>query len=211
MKSKLSLQLPFLGSWFVFWGGDSKELNHHAGTASQRYGFDFVKTGKDGTFYHGDVRSNNKSLSFGQAVLAAADGVVIEAVGTVRDNKPGDINTHTILGNYLLIEHSKDEYSVLAHLQQHTLKVKAGDKVRAGQHVASCGNSGYSTDAHIHFHLQDASILATMDEEYNKVHVAMGIKAYFSSVIVEREDGRRDRILYSPIKGDTVHTRLAQD
>jgi hypothetical protein len=211
VKSKLSLQLPFLGSWFVFWGGDSKELNHHYSTASQRYAFDFVKTGKDGAFYHGAERTNNKSLSFGQAVLAAADGTVVEAVGTVRDNKPGDINTSAILGNYLLIEHSSSEYSVLAHLQQHTLKVKAGDKVRAGQHVASCGNSGYSTDAHIHFHLQDSSILATVDEQYQPVNVAMGIKAYFSSVIVEREDSRRDRILYSPIKGDAVRTRLAKD
>lgn len=210
MKSKLSLQLPFLGSWFVFWGGDTKELNHHYGTASQRYAYDFVKTGKDGNFYRGAEHTNSSSLSFGQAVLAPADGIVVEAVATVRDNKPGDLNPYAILGNFILIEHAKDEYSVLAHLQQHTLKVKAGDNVRAGQNVASCGNSGYSTDAHIHFHLQDSSILATMDESFNKVNVAMGIKAYFTSVVVERKNSHKDRILYAPIKGDTVHTRLAE-
>ena len=48
-------------------------------------------------------------------------------------------------------------YAFYAHLQPGSLKVKLGDKVRRGQVVGLVGNSGNSTEPHLHFHVSDAN------------------------------------------------------
>ena len=58
-------------------------------------------------------------------------------------------------GNYLLLQHSPREYSLLAHLKPGSLLVRQGESVRQGQPVAACGNSGNSSEPHLHFQLQD--------------------------------------------------------
>ena len=47
-------------------------------------------------------------------------------------------------------------YAVYAHLQRGSLAVREGDTVRAGQQLARCGNTGDSTEPHLHFQLMDA-------------------------------------------------------
>jgi murein DD-endopeptidase MepM/ murein hydrolase activator NlpD len=42
-------------------------------------------------------------------------------------------------------------------LQPGSLKVKVGDKVRRGQVLGLVGNSGNSTEPHLHFHVSDAN------------------------------------------------------
>ena len=48
-------------------------------------------------------------------------------------------------------------YPVYAHLQPGSLRVKLGDKVRRGQTLGLVGNSGNSTEPHLHFHITDAN------------------------------------------------------
>lgn len=184
------MQLPFKGEWTVFWGGDTKEQNYHVVAKMQKNAFDMIITNADGKSYRTDGKNNEDYYAFGQALTAPCAAEVVFAVDGVKDNIPGKMNTMLTLGNSVLLKTLNDEYILFAHFKQGTVKVKQGDKVKAGQLLGQCGNSGNSSEPHLHFHIQDA-------EDFN---VATGIKCFFDQVKVNgvvKSD-------YSPVKGDKV-------
>jgi murein DD-endopeptidase MepM/ murein hydrolase activator NlpD len=54
-------------------------------------------------------------------------------------------------GNFLILEHGKDEFTEFRHLQRGSIPVKTGDRVAAGQLIGRCGNSGNAVTPHLHF------------------------------------------------------------
>lgn len=60
-----------------------------------------------------------------------------------------------LAGNHVVIKHDKNEYSFLAHLKQDSIRVKENDKVKRGQKIALCGNSGNTSEPHLHFQIQN--------------------------------------------------------
>lgn len=201
MSSKtVGFSLPFNGEWLTFWGGDTAEQNHHHSVQSQRYAFDFIVVAADGRFVKTDGKTNNDYYSFGLDVLAPADGEVVEAVDGLRDNAPKETNNFNFCGNYIMIKHDEKTYSILGHLQQGSVAVKRGEKVKKGQTVALCGNSGNTTDPHLHFHVQDSDIFARVDESFSWHDVAKGVKVYFSHIRVNGEIQTN----HSPVKGERV-------
>ncbi|MFD1884576.1 M23 family metallopeptidase [Paenibacillus wenxiniae] len=147
-------QLPFQGDWFVFWGGHTVLQNYHYAVPAQRYAYDFVQL-KDGMSYSGDPKLNQSYHAFGQPALAPADGTVINVVNNIADNEPvGKMNPAQPSGNMVIIQHG-DEYSMLAHLEKGSVTVQKGDKVKRGQEIGKIGNSGNSSEAHLHFQVSD--------------------------------------------------------
>ena len=73
------------------------------------------------------------------------------AEGTVREL----LGPGRILGNHLVLDLGDGVYAALAHLRRGSLRVRPGDRVAAGQQLAACGNSGNSTEPHLHFQLMD--------------------------------------------------------
>ena len=59
-------------------------------------------------------------------------------------------------GNRVLIAHGNQEYSLLSHLKQNSIKVKQGAKVKQGDVVGECGNSGVSDAPHLEYRLQNS-------------------------------------------------------
>ena len=192
-----SLRLPFEGPWMVFCGGDTKELNQHHDVANQRYAFDFLRVDKNGKSHKNDGTSNEDYFAFGQKVLAPADGEVTDVIEGVRDNTPGSLNPYSALGNAVIIKHQEHEVSVLAHFKQNSICVKVGDKVKKGQLLGLCGNSGNSSEPHIHYHLQNTPV----------VQDGTGIKCVFSSIVVGRDNKTRTEETYSPVKNDIVENK----
>jgi murein DD-endopeptidase MepM/ murein hydrolase activator NlpD len=193
-KHETTLRLPFDGQWFVFWGGDTKELNHHHDSLPQRFAFDFVMVDKTGTTHQGEGKRNEDYYAFGQPVLAPADGVVTEVISGVRDNTPGSMNPFSAVGNAVMIQHREHEVSVLAHFQQGSIRVKPGERVKRGQVLGLCGNSGNSSEPHVHFHLQNTPIIQD----------ATGIRCTFDKLTVTKDGKSEAKTGYSPIKGDLV-------
>ena len=193
-KNTTELSLPFKGRWFVFWGGDTQELNQHHDTPNQSFAFDFVVVDKDGKTHKGEGRVNEDYYAFGKEVLAPADGIVTEVINGVADNVPTSMNPYSALGNAVTIQHGEHEVSVLAHFKLGSIKVKVGDRVKSGQAIGLCGNSGNSSEPHIHYHLQNTPVIQD----------GTGIKCYFDKVGVMKNDSTETKSNYSPVKGDVV-------
>jgi murein DD-endopeptidase MepM/ murein hydrolase activator NlpD len=204
MKHKTNLHLPFIGAWFTFWGGDTEELNAHHGIVPQDFAIDFTKTDGRNRFMNGSGLNNDDYFAFGQDILAPADGIVIESCDGMRDNKPGILNNHNLLGNYIIIEHCKGEYSLLAHLKQHSVLASIGNPVKQGQKIAECGNSGHSSAPHLHFQLQSSDLFIRTGILKKEVSIAKGIKPYFTNIAITRDGNNCRENTYSPIKGDLV-------
>ena len=193
-KNEIRLSLPFKGRWQIAWGGDTKELNQHHDVPNQRFAFDFLGANEEGETRKGEGTINEDYFAFGREILAPADGKVTDVINGVRDNVPGSMNPYSGLGNAVFIQHREYEVSVLAHLKLGSIKVKVGDKVKRGQVIGLCGNSGNSSEAHLHYHLQNTPIIQD----------GTGIKCYFEKVIVTDKGDRKAKKNYSPIKGEVV-------
>jgi murein DD-endopeptidase MepM/ murein hydrolase activator NlpD len=58
-------------------------------------------------------------------------------------------------GNHVFIDLGNDEFALLAHLKKGSIPVSHGDLVNAGDVIGLCGNSGNTSEPHLHFHIQD--------------------------------------------------------
>ena len=184
--------LPFKGVWTVFWGGDTKEQNYHVESLAQKNAFDIMVYDERGSTHKGNGLINEDYYAFGKELFAPCDGEVVLVVDGVKDNVPGTLNPIYIPGNTVVIKTSKGEYVFFAHFKQHSIVVKQGQQVKTGELLGLCGNSGNSSEPHLHFHLQNVEdmILAT------------GAKCFFDKIKVNgvlRSD-------YSPVKGDKIET-----
>ena len=147
------MRLPFEGEWFVFWGGRELKQNYHAANRNQRFAYDFVMH-RDGKSHQGDGLALGDYYCWGQPLLSPADAVVVEAVDGLPDQPIGSMDRKHPAGNHLILDLGNGEYALLAHFQQNSLRVKAGDAVKKGETLGLCGNSGNTSEPHLHFHLQ---------------------------------------------------------
>ena len=184
------LVLPFKDSWTVLWGGDTKEVNYHVEVAVQKGAFDFIITDSKGKAYKTDSKTNEDYYAYGKDILAACDGEVVLAVDGIKDNLPGNTNPMFVTGNTVLIKTNKDEYILYAHFKQHSIDVKEGQMVKQGQVLGQCGNSGNSTQPHLHFHIQNVEDMS----------MATGAKIYFSKIVVNGIS----KTDYSPVKDQCI-------
>ncbi len=180
---------PFSGETFVFWGGETVAQNYHMAQEVQQYAYDILMV-KDGASYTGDSKRNENYYVFGQDILAPCDAKVVKITKGVYDNIPGEMNREQLLGNSIVLETEKKEYLLFAHLKQGSLLVKEGAQVKQGQVMAQCGNSGNSTEAHLHLQLQNVA----------DFFQGTGAKLYFDNILVNgtlKSD-------YIPVKEDFV-------
>jgi murein DD-endopeptidase MepM/ murein hydrolase activator NlpD len=144
------LSLPFRGAWRVILGNNAAPT--HRGL-SGRFAWDFMAVDEwGGTRAEDAPRGLNEGyLSFGQEILAPADGRVVALQDGTPDNEAQHRPNSPYGGNYIVIEHAPGEFSLLGHLQNGSVEVKIGQTVQRGQRVARCGNSGNTSQPHLHF------------------------------------------------------------
>ena len=154
------LQLPVAGTWWVFWGGSEERENRHAVAPDQRHAYDLVTWRRRGTARRRGTR-NEHYFAFNRRVVAPADGLVVEARDGVRDNRPQVElrNPAAPAGNHVVLALGGGRYVVLAHLRRGSVGVRVGEHVRAGARLGRVGNSGNSSEPHLHVHVQDSPTL----------------------------------------------------
>ncbi len=127
----------------------------------ERFAVDWVKIGENGFTYQGDPSKNESYHAYKSPIYAAAPGKVIAVKDGIPENTPTSksmavpINLETIGGNYVMVHLGSHQYAFYAHLIPGSIKVKTGDILKSGDPIALLGNSGNSTEPHLHFHIID--------------------------------------------------------
>lgn len=162
-RYSLPFRAPAEGEWFVFNGGPDEETSHPWDLVAQRYAYDFVMV-VDGSLRRWREGAEGRELGdyfcYDEPILAPADGVVAAVKDGIRDApRPGtgwlDPTARHVAGNHVVIEHAGGEYSFLAHLIPGSITVDVGERVARRREVGRCGNSGNSSEPHLHFQVQD--------------------------------------------------------
>ena len=161
-------------------------LTQHRKALSQEFGFDVMGAGPieegHGPFLRSaDAQSLSDYPIFHREVVAVGDGTVAEAgVGFPESlmSNPAEFSEERfkelgkdlvekigyqnyLSGNYIVIDHENGEFSFYAHLSEDTIRVKPGDRVIKGDVIAAVGNTGHSSEPHLHFQLMDSKDFLT--------------------------------------------------
>jgi hypothetical protein len=180
----VELRLPFTGWWLAVRTPADRVPSHGTHFGGQSYAIDFVAVDADRrTAVTRDWRSLLASepparfLGFGQPILAPADGRVV----AVHDGEPDHparrsplagipyaltqasrlrAGMDAVLGNHVILQVADaGPYVLLAHLREQSIVTRVGELVETGQPLAACGNSGNSTEPHLHLQAMDSEDL----------------------------------------------------
>ena len=177
-KQKSEYILPFAGKWTVFNGGIDENLRH-GGSASQTYAYDFIIMDDEGKSFQGSATDLHSYYCYAKDIVAPADGEVVKVRKRAKDSFVDGVNVYCdsldIRGNYITIKHNDNEYSTLAHLMPNSITVKVGDKVKQGDIIAKCGNSGNTSEPYLHFQFQSKK----------SFFLSVGLPIAFSGIITQ--------------------------
>ncbi len=149
----VSLQFPLrLGSYAVGNGGANASLNSHADVRAQSFALDIVKIDGLGFRALGLLPEDlERYRIFGDAVYSPCDGEVIAAVDRYHDQVPPSADREHRAGNHVVVW--CDGLSVLlAHLKRGSVSVAVGKRVATTSVVGLVGNSGNTSEPHLHIH-----------------------------------------------------------
>ena len=178
----LLLDFPFSGRWTVQNSPANRVPSHGTHLFGTAYAIDFVAVDASGRSAPPSFRSlfgtepPEAFTGFGAPVLAPVSGTVaavhdgepdhearrsplslagyaLSQPSRVRRGAPGIAGNHVVLA---VGSGTGGSYVLLAHLRRGSVSVAAGDAVAAGSPVGECGNSGNSTEPHVHVQATDS-------------------------------------------------------
>lgn len=181
VASSLTVHPPVEGRWLGMNSPASKTPSHGVRAYGQTYAIDLVHEPAEGlrpAFGGATMRVPTAYPAFEQPILAMTDGTVVRASGWRRDHRArsnwagfiylmveGAIREiggpGFVVGNHVTIRTDDGVYATVAHLQRGSLTVTVGDRVIAGEQIGRCGNSGNSSEPHVHAQLMDRAPLWT--------------------------------------------------
>ena len=190
---------PLRGVWYAGYGASFH--TGHRWAVPEEFALDIAKIGESGLSHKGDGTRFDDYYAYSADVLAAANG----RVTSIANDQPEDPSAMqrpnetqeayfarlqkeqaerlakgltAIAGNYVMIDHGKNEHSLYAHLQPGSVRVRVGDQLKAGDVIGKLGSSGNSTEPHLHFQVCDKP---------NPLMCA-GIPVNFSNVTIQWAD-----------------------
>lgn len=153
------------GAYVVGQGGNSPILNYHNVYESQKYALDIVAINVWGAraagLYPSDV---TRYVIFGHTVYSPCDGTVTRAVDGLPDLSPPESDRENRAGNHVVIA-CQGVNVLLAHLRQGSVAVREGEDVVTGQPIGQIGNSGNTSEPHLHVHAVRADDPASFEGE----------------------------------------------
>jgi Peptidase family M23 len=170
------LDPPVKGRWIVLNGPAERVPSHGTHGHGQTFALDLVyepAPGERPKFGHGPAFGDPAEFpAFGENVLAPADGRVVAVHDRARDHRTRSTwpafaymvlesfgreaaGSRFVLGNHVVLDVGGERYALVAHLQRGSAAVRPGQEVRRGELVGRCGNSGNSSEPHVHFQLMD--------------------------------------------------------
>ncbi len=148
------------GTYYIGQGGNSPTINYHNTNPTQRYALDIVKLNVLGNRANGLYpRSLTHYAIFGETLYSPCAGTIGDTVNDLPDFLPPTRDSpverlrqrQKPAGNHILLK-CKEADVLMAHLQRGSIKIQEGESVTVGQAIANIGNSGNTTEPHLHIH-----------------------------------------------------------
>ena len=151
----VDLASPLRGAHVVLNGGVSPFTNAHFRVRPQDYALDIVGVNAFGAraSLFGSSRDLESYVIYGDPVFSPCDGRISVVVDDLPDHIPPARDTENPAGNHVLIECGGIEVLV-AHLREHSVQVAVGEVVAAGDALGEVGNSGNTSEPHLHIHAE---------------------------------------------------------
>ena len=155
------------GTYLVVNGGSNIKVNQHLMTLDtsiarfqtfrgQSYGVDIVKLDEWGLRANGLQPPDPSQYNiYGEPVYAPCAGQVVAAQDGLPDMQVPQTDRLHMAGNHVLLR-CIDADVLLGHFKPGSLRVRMGDAVAVGQAVGSAGNSGNTSEPHLHIHAQQS-------------------------------------------------------
>lgn len=164
------LAFPLEGGRFVVaQGGGIGFLNHHSDHHAQRHALDITAVNAAGFRAAGLLPEVPARYAiFGKTVISPCDGIVIAARDGLPDLPPPTRDRENPSGNHVVL--LCDGLQVeLAHLRQGSVVARPGADVVAGARIGEVGNSGNTTEPHLHIHAVDPQTGAGVQMSFDGV------------------------------------------
>lgn len=216
--------LPFDGEWIVGSTPADRVPSHGTDFLGVGYAIDFISvdnkrrtSSKIGwrTFFGSEKPEN--FYAFGKSILSPVSGKIVKIHNGENDHNayrsiftiiPYILSQHkrikegieSIAGNYIIIKvENSDHYVAIVHLKMNSITVEENQKVAVGDMIAKCGNSGNSTQPHIH-------IQAMTSLNFNSTR---GVPLYFEKYIQIKKGSEKEMLrgISFPEKGALVYTQ----
>ncbi|MFK8059786.1 MAG: DUF3887 domain-containing protein [Polaribacter sp.] len=188
-RNTTKMILPFNEEWTVGWGGTKVKNNYHVAHNNQKYAYDlFIKKG--GKTYKNNKSKNENYFVFGKQIIAPCDATVVKVIKGVKDNIPGVLNPKQVSGNTVILKTVNNEFILFAHFKENSIRVMENQIIKQGDILGLCGNSGNSSEPHLHLSLQNVA----------DTNIATGGKLFFDTIKVNgiiKKD-------YIPIKNEKI-------
>ncbi|MEL0627059.1 M23 family metallopeptidase [Salinibacterium amurskyense] len=202
-REPISVLAPVTGRWSALNSPATRVPSHGVRAYGQTYAVDLIFDPKERERPAFDtgmaLRYPNEYPAFGEPVRAMIDGVVVRSSDSQRDHRArssvlgfmymmieGTIREiggpRLVVGNHITIRSNDGVHALVAHVKQHSALVKVGDSVVAGQPIAACGNSGNSSEPHVHAQLMDRASAWT----------GHGVPMLFADITIDDETEKRD-------------------
>ncbi|MDI6103164.1 M23 family metallopeptidase [Actinoplanes sp. NEAU-A12] len=175
-RPAVDLAPPVHGRWVALNSPGTAVPSHGVRAYGQTYAVDLLRPSPGAPATIGwslRTRPPESYPCFGAPVLAMAPGTVIRATDTQRDHRSRDTwpallwmmtveafarelaGVSRILGNHVIVEHDDGTWAAYAHLRHGSAQVRPGDRVTAGRQLAEVGNTGNTSEPHLHVQLMD--------------------------------------------------------
>ncbi|MEC3456426.1 M23 family metallopeptidase [Bacillus thuringiensis] len=169
MSPKAVVRVPLNERALIGWGGDRLETNYHVIKPNERWAYDILMP-------PAEVKSSmlEDYGIYGAEVMAPASGTVVSINNDEKDVVPGEDDFQSMAGTHIYLRLDESgTFLILAHLKKGSIKVREDQHVNEGEVLAQVGNSGSSSEPHLHIHHQR--------QDPSKVHMffAEGLPLYF--------------------------------
>ena len=177
MLQAVDLAYPFQGRWLTQNSPANRVPSHGTTVFATSFAIDFVPVNEAGRTAPITLRSlvraepPERFPGFGRLILAPVQGVVVGVHQAALDHQSfrglpsvGYALTQRrralagwpeLAGNHVMIETRHGAVVAVCHLQRGSVQVQLGQEVRPGQTLGRCGNSGNSTEPHVHLQAID--------------------------------------------------------
>lgn len=151
--STVSLAFPLRSGWYyVVHGGNSIGINYHNAYPSQRFAVDIVELNSVGSRARGFAPTELTHYRIlGDTIRSPCAGRIAMAVDGFADQIPPASDRENLAGNHVIVACEGVEV-LLAHMRNGSIAVHTGDVVRVGDVLGRVGNSGNTSEPHLHIH-----------------------------------------------------------